>query len=284
MSETLPSAGVDFKVSTEHEQQIANAVALAYKEIEASMILAQQFPRNYNDVWGAVMKVCERRTLAEKATYSYPRGGSTISGPSVYLARAIFQNYKHLRIGLNILRDDESTRTIQGYCWDVQMGSKSEFSDTFQKLIYRKQGGWIKPDERDLRELTMRRGAILIRTAIFHIIPSDIIEDAIVKCRATLKSAIKDPRSEAKNLILDFDRYGVTAAMLSSYIGTENWCADDIVELSGILNALRDGTAKRDDYFSSAPEPANGKLNMDNLHPADPATHQGYEPPKGQLL
>ncbi len=50
-----------------------------------------------------------------------------------------------------------------------------EIDDTFRKKIQRKRDGqtvWVTPDERDLRELTNKRGAILERNCLLKLQPS----------------------------------------------------------------------------------------------------------------
>jgi hypothetical protein len=270
--------GKDVSVSSDKELQIAPSVASAVQEIQAAIIVAKQFPRNLDDCWAKLMKSCQRKSFAEKARYSYPRGGQTISGPSVNLARTAAQCYGNIRWGLSITRDDEDNRTIRGWAWDMESGAYNYAEDHFQKLIYRKKDGWIKPDERDLRELTNRRGAILVRNALLNVIPKDFIEDAEGICIKTLRSDIKDPEGEKKRLILEFDKIGVSVTMLTGYLGTGKWSPDNLIELQGVLNAIKEGSAKRDDYFVKDEEkPANGKISQEDMKPGNPEDHQGHE-------
>jgi hypothetical protein len=229
--------------------QVAPQVASQLQEIQAAVILAKQFPRVYDDSWARLMKACQRKTLAEKARYRYPRGGKMIVGPSVNLARVAAQCYGNIRWGLNILRNDNDEVLIEGWAWDMEQNIKSTAQDCFKKLIFRKDKGWVTPDERDLRELINRRGAILVRNCLLNILPKDLIEDAEAQAEQALRKQIKDPSGERKRLILEFDKYGVTVDMLNRYIGQESWGADDIIHLKEILNSIQDGQAKREDYF-----------------------------------
>jgi len=281
--ETSESVDTGIAIRSNRELQIASEGAYAIQEVQATIIVAKRFPRDLNQVWQNVMRFCQRKTLAKMATYSYPRGGSTISGPSVYLARVIAGCFGNLRFGVDILRDDEDSRLIRGWCWDIETNSKVSFDDDFRKLIFRKKEGWIKPDERDLRELTNRRGAILMRNAIFNLIPRDLVEDAMAQAKQTLKSQIKDPDGEKKRLILELDKLGITVQMINDYLGHTNWDKNDIVEVQGIVNMIKDGAAKRDDYFGAAnnnEKTSNGSLKLENMKAGDPNEHQGYEPEK----
>jgi hypothetical protein len=258
---------------------ISTAAMTALQEIRGTMLMARSFPRSYDEVWQRVIKACARKSLAEKAMYSFPRGGTTISGPSVHLARVAAQNYGNLRWGLDIIRNDEEQMVIRGWAWDVELNTKVTAEDSFAKLIYRKTGGWIKPDERDLRELINRRGAILIRNCLYNILPRDLIEDAVAICKKTLKSGITDPDGEKKRLILDFTTLGVTVGIINQYLGHEGWDSEDIVELKGVLLAITEGQAKIDDYFHIKQEEINniGSLNLGDMSTGDTTSHQSVK-------
>lgn len=264
------------EVSADKELQIAPSTAMAIQEVQGSIIIAKKFPRKMDECWSKLMKACQRQSFAKKARYSYPRGKSQVSGPSVNLARTAGQCYGNVRWSLDVLRDDEEYRTIKGWAWDMENNVYVAFEDHFQKLIFRKDGGWIVPDERDLRELTNRRGAILVRNALLGVMPRDFIEDAEAMCLKTLKDKIKDPAGEKKHLILEFEKIGVPVKLLTKYLGTDSWGPDQLVELQGIITAINDGSGKREDYFPKEQEPpANGTIK--NMKPGDTAKHQGYD-------
>lgn len=266
-------------ISPDGELQVAASTATAIQEIQAAVFLARRFPRDYDNAWQKLQKACMRKTLAEVARYMYPRGGSTISGPSVYLARVAAQCYGNLRWGLDILRNDQDSVLIQGWAWDIENNTKVPLQDSFEKLIYRKgkdgKGYWIKPDERDLRELINRRGAILIRNCLFNILPRDYIEDAIACSVRTLKADMKDPDSEKKRLIVEFLNLGITVGMVNEYIGHANWTKDEIVDLKAILYTIKQGAASAADYFNiKQEEVAEGGLNLKDMKAGDVANHQ----------
>ena len=247
-------------ISPDGELSVANQSASAFEEIRAAVFLAKQFPRNYNQAWQSLMTACKRRSLAAKAVYRFPRGETTVTGPSVRLARVAAQCYGNIRYGLKVLRDDPDAMHIQGWAWDVESNTHVEADDRFNKLIYRKPkegrggkpgtlGGWVTPDERDLRELMFRRGAILIRNCLLQVMPFDLIEDAVAEAAKGLRDGIKDPKGDSKRLLLDFAAIGVTAEMLTEYVGSTEWTPDNIVDLRQILEAIKDGQARREEFF-----------------------------------
>ena len=281
MTPANPFSGIQI-----NELNVASNMVSAFYEMVGALQMAKQFPRNEKAAFQRFMGACQRKSLADKACYSYPRGGSQVEGPSVNIARVAAQNWGNVRWGMDILKDTDDERTIVGWAWDLENNIKVPFQDTFKKLVQRKdkQTGttkWVTPDERDLRELTNKRGAILMRNAILNILPRDYIEDGIGICRETIRSNIKDPKSESKKLMIKFNGIGVTTEMIDAYLGHDIWTPDDIVELQGILIAITEKASKVEDYFNlNAKEvkPPAG-LSDDDMVPGDVSTHQDI---KGQ--
>lgn len=266
----LPAESGNYQIA---ETNQARAVAEARAEMEGAVLMARRFPRDMTQVWQRMEQTCRRKTFAENAQYSFPRGGKKIEGPSVKLSRALVTLYGNIHSGSRVIRDEPDKVVIQGYAWDLESGARSTVEDVVNKSIYRKPnpqkgfaGGWITPDERDLRELVSKRSAIAERNCQLKVMPFDLIEDSIGLCKQTLRENIKDPKGEQKKLIIELSKFNITVEMVQRYFGhKEDWSADEIVELRGILNGIADGEAKRDDYFRARPA-ASG----DEQPPDDP--------------
>ena len=85
------------------KQQLATIeanTARAMAEVQGGMVLAKQFPRNQTAALDQILQACERKTLADQATYEYPRGDTLISGPSVRLAECIAQHWGNMTFGV----------------------------------------------------------------------------------------------------------------------------------------------------------------------------------------
>lgn len=276
-------------VSSDYELTVATSTALALQEIQGAMILAKRFPRDWATCYGRVIESCKRKSLALVAEYSFPRGGTQIKGPSVNLARAMAQCWGNIRYGLDIIRDDDEIRSVRAWAWDIETNTKISADDTFKKVVQRKNKSgtteWIKCDERDLRELTNRRGAIAVRNCILQVLPRDLAEDAIGQCHATLKESFKDIQLEKKTLIIEFGKLGVSPEALHEFLGTDEWLADHIVELQAVLNSIRDGNSKASEIFSDkknepTSEPTPKGMDLSKMKSGDEATHQ---PVSGKL-
>lgn len=252
------------------ELATTGAAAIARHEIESAIVIAKKFPRDEKAAFEKVMDAAERPSFAEDAAYSYPRGDATIEGPSINLAREIARAWGNIRYGLEVIRDDESSRLIRAWAWDLESNTKVSAEDDFQKLIFRKAQGNIKPDERDLRELTFRRGAILTRNCILPLVPKDMIEDILEKCKETLKkSAASNPQSTQEKLIKAFSEQEITVKMIEEYLSHKlsDSAPDEIANLRKIYKSIADGNSKKEDYFDKKKEPETGTLNMNDLKP-----------------
>ncbi len=251
--------------TTEYSNELAPTAVAAEKqfEIQSAIVLAKKYPRDEDAAFQKLMKASGRTSFAEEAEYSFPRGGQQVRGPSVNLAREAARVWGNVRYGLTILRDDSESRQIQGWAWDIETNTKITAEDDFRKLIFRKGRGWIEPDERDLRELTNRRGAILIRNCLLQVMPKDLIEDALQECQKTLRSnAAKDPDGERKKILLAFSALNVSAEMLSAYLGhpVAQCSPSEIADLRGIYKSISDGNSTWADYVSGNGEAAAAEL------------------------
>ncbi len=266
-------------VGSPQQAGLANQI---FAEMQAAVLMAKHYPRNFNKAWAKMQEMCQRKTLALKAEYKYPRGKKQIAGPSVYIARPIAMCWGNLHYGFKIINETEDALTIQGWAWDLESGSRIMVDMTVKKLIFRKDekgvGRWVKPDERDLQELINRIGAKQVRNAILQIVPTDFTEDAVAACRKTLTAGLKDPKSAVKNLIRAFQEYNVSIDSLNRYIESEEWTSDNIVDLQGVLNAINDGEAKPSAYFSTKPQvKTRKKTTIKKMKAGDSKNHQSVK-------
>lgn len=257
------------------ELATAGAAAAAQHEIQSAIIIARKFPRNEDACFQKLIKACSRSSFAEDATYSFPRGKkedgtpNIVSGPSVNLAREAARVWGNIRFGLYIVHDDDETRLIRAWAWDVETNTKIEVEDDFKKLIQRKGQGWIIPDERDLRELTNRRGAIALRNAILQILPKDLIEDALFACsKAAESDAQENPEKARKKLLMDFGAVNITVEMIEKVLGHafSQSTPKELADLRGVCKSIMDGHttwaeyAKEPDQKQAEPSADKAKL------------------------
>lgn len=242
-------------------------------EIQSAIISAKRFPRNEQAAFVKAINSFNRVTMAGKATYNFPRGGKTVNGPSVDCARELARVWGNVRYGLRIVAQDLESIHIRAYALDLENNTYVEAEDNFSKLIQRRdkvsgETRWIQPDERDLRELVNRRGAIAIRNCVLQVLPSDLVEDALKAAKVTLQkdaanSLEKSKDETIKSLVVAFDRIGVSVVMLEQFLGhkLDIITAEQVTDLRCIYQSIVEGVAKRDEYFKLevVKEPTEGQ-------------------------
>jgi hypothetical protein len=254
-------AGFDSGVDAVAEQ--AGALALVAREdteLKAAIVSAKHFPRDEAVAYTRIMKACGRPSMAEDAAYSFPRGGQPVTGPSVYLAREAARCWGNIRHGLRIVELTDAQVHIRGYALDCETNAYAEAEDRFAPLVQRKRNGrteWVTPDERDLRELINRRGAICVRNAILQVLPSDVIEEALRTADATLRKAAKGEleqnREDAvRRIVLAFDRFGVSGEMIGAKLGHDLTLItpDELAELRQVYKSIEDGNSRVVEHFT----------------------------------
>tara|TARA_Y100000310_G_scaffold255356_1_gene262755 strand:+ start:1993 stop:3543 length:1551 start_codon:yes stop_codon:yes gene_type:complete len=243
----------------ELEAGVASQAAREESEVKAAVVLARNFPRDEQAAFVAMQRSARRPTFALGALYSFPRGGRAITGPSVKMAREMARCWGNLQHGIRLLSMDQDYVHVEGWAWDLQTNTRVGSEAKFKRLVQRKQGGqtvWQEPDERDLRELVNKHGAVCVRNSILQLMAPDVVDELERMCLATNQKAaegdIEEDRDQVlRSLAAAFANIGVTTKMLEQYVGhaLEVITPAELVDLRAVFTALRDGTADRGAYF-----------------------------------
>lgn len=227
------------------------------QEVQAAMVVAKRFPRDEFEAFNKIIKACERKSLAESAIYSFPRGATKVTGPSIRLAEVLALNWGNIDFGIMELEQKNGESTVMSYAWDLETNTRRQM--VFTVKHERKASNVIKKldDPRDIYEMVANNGARRLRACILAIIPGDIVDAAEEKCKQTLTTGNSKPLIDrVREAIVKFDKeYSVSIKMLEDYIGcnVDAFSEQDYLKLGGVIKALRDGMAKRDDYFDIRP-------------------------------
>jgi hypothetical protein len=268
-------------------------------EVRLAFEMALAYPRNEEEVRGRLMVACNRYTFADKALYKFPRGNSMVIGPSIKLAEEMARAWGHLRWGSSVVADDELTRTVRGWAWDLQANARKEADVIFVKQVQRKQNGqtvWVTPDPRDLLELSNANGSRASRNALLSLFPWDLLEDVKAKCLDTLKAEDKkDPEAARKRLVDAFAAIGVGGKELEAFVDRplKQLAADDISELRLVYKGIVDNETtwadavrvKGEESGLQAPEgtraPRNAREMRDRVRAQAEALREQQAGPEG---
>lgn len=237
------------------EQRDAAAVARATQEIQASLVIAQRFPRNEVKAKAKILEACRRKGLAEVAEFEYSRGGQTITGPTVDLLRAIASRWGNLLYGWTEVERFNGQSSVRCWAWDTQSNARAERTFVMKHWRDTKSGGYLLEDERDIYELVANYAARRVRACMEEIIDSDLIEDAVNACRETLKTGEKTPLIDRVVRMVDaFKKFGVTQEQIETRLGKKAEAISEIqlASLRRIYKGLADGIGTPEQFFPVA--------------------------------
>lgn len=122
------------------------------------MVIAKRFPRDEKAALDRILNSCTRLTLAEQSLYSFSRGGSEITGPSIRLMEAIAQHWGNLEFGFRELErgiDENGVgySEVQAYAWDIENNTRRPLQFRVPHWRDKRNGGEKITAERDIYEL-----------------------------------------------------------------------------------------------------------------------------------
>lgn len=269
----------------------------AIAETQAAMVIAKKFPRDQIAAMDRILTACTRPTLAEGALYSYSKGGSEVSGPSIRLAEAIAQSWGNVQFGIRELDQRAGESTVEAYAWDVESNTRQVKVFQVPHLRYTRKGSYALQDPREIYELVANQGARRLRACILGVIPGDVIEAAVRQCEVTLSTSADTSPEAIKKMIEAFAAFGVNDEMIQQRIQCrlEAIRPAQIVQMKKIYASLRDGMSNPADWFDIPQTPVEikkQKLSAERFNDAldkvrsgeFPATklQAGYELDEGQ--
>lgn len=224
--------------------------------IQGMMTIAKRFPRNEKEATDRIMIACQRPALAESAIYSYAKGGTEITGPSIRLAEAIARAWGNLEFGIRELEQKAGESIMESFVLDLETNVRQVKVFTVKHVRHTRQGQYNLEDPREIYELTANQGARRLRTCILGIIPGDIVEQAVEECERTMKAKADTGPEAIKKLIAAFEAINVSQQQIEKRIQRriDTITAAQVVGLRKIYNSLKDGMSTLSDWFEVEPE------------------------------
>jgi hypothetical protein len=251
------------------------------QEVQAAMVVAKKFPRDQFEAFQRVMTACQRESLAKDAVYSYPRGGTRVTGPSIRLAETLAQNWGNIDFGIIELDQGEGESTMMSYAWDLETNTRQTKIFSVKHKRDTKNGSYDLTESRDIYELTANMGARRLRACILGVLPGDLIDAAVAKCEETLRTGKAPIEDRVKEMLVEFKKaFGVTKAHIEEHAGykVESFMETDIVKFQQIYSSIRDGMSAREDYFNFAANSEEIDIQKDAVPKADGKANQNNEP------
>ncbi len=212
------------------------------------------YPRNITRaVDNAIAIVGLDKDTAMTCTYSLPRGGKSISGPSVHLAKILAQVWGNLRVEAKVIEIGQNQITSQAIAFDLEnnLAIKVEVKRSIK-------GKFGRFNEDMITVTGNAANSIALRNAILSVIPRGIVDKVYNSALDTITGDISDEqkliskRNETFKKLLEL--YGVTEVEGLRAVGKasiSNVDRGDLVVLFGIIQAIKDGDTTVDSAFKS---------------------------------
>jgi hypothetical protein len=257
--QTLPNMpninnGVMAQLDNINQGTVAIEASRAIAEAQGKLVIAKRFPRDEVQAYNRVAQACQRKGIAEKAFYSYNRGGGTVSGPTIRFAEELARCWGNIDYGIKELSQDEGKSEMQAYAWDLETNAQSV--QNFTNPHIREVGGKAKilTSQRDIYEINANMGARRLRSRILAILPTDLVDMAIAECKKTLAGNNDEPLIDrVKKMIVAFGKIGVTQEQIEKRLGrkVDTMTIDDFTDYIGIYNAIKQGESKIAEWFEA---------------------------------
>ena len=246
--------GVMAQLDNINQGTVAIEASRAIAEAQGKLVIAKRFPRDEVAAYNRVAQACQRKGIAEKAFYSYNRGGSTVNGPTIRFAEELARCWGNIDYGIKELSQDNGKSEMQAYAWDLETNAQSV--QNFTNPHIREVGGKAKvlTSQRDIYEINANMGARRLRSRILAILPNDLVDMAIAECRKTLAGNNDEPLIDrVKKMVVAFGKIGVTQEQIEMRLKRkiDTMTSDDFVDYTGIYNAIKNGESKIADWFQS---------------------------------
>lgn len=246
------------------------------QEVQAAIIMAKKMPRDEQIALAKIERACKRPSLAKRAHYSYPRGGTQIEGPSVHLLKAVAGAWGNLDFGIIELENKPGKGNLPGestmmaFAWDLENNVRSSKIFTVRHKRDTKKGTNIVTDDRDIYEISANTGSRRLRAALIDVIPSDVVEEASDLCNQTLKAEAKGKSigDRVGAMLGAFNEFGVTKAMIEKRLmhKIEATTEQELIGLQKVYTSIRDGYAGVADHFP----PDQSEPNLPTDGPVEP--------------
>lgn len=241
----------------ETEVQVSPAVIYQQDKaaIDVQISTAKAYPRNIKrSTENAIAVVTMDTETAKTCTYSVPRGGKAITGPSVHLAKILAQVWGNLRIDAKVVSIDDRQITSEAVCFDLE--NNLAIKTQVKRSIMGRSGRFND----DMITVTGNAAnSIALRNAVLSVIPKAIVDKVYNSAKQTITGDISDATKliAKRKKVFDGlkDTYSVTEKEVLTAIGKasiDHVTGDDLVVLIGIGTAIKDGDTTVEQAFKGA--------------------------------
>lgn len=221
----------------ENRPQETSLAALNKSEVEAQLDAAHKYKRQITRFMQEAQTLSTVSVeVAESCMYALPRGGKTISGPSVRLAEICASAYGNLRVASRIIAIDGDSLTAQGIVWDME--KNVGYSVDVRRKITGKNGQRFNEDM--INVTAAAATSIAIRNVIFRAIPRAYVDRLFENCK---RVAVGDVSTLVDRRAKVLDRLALLGVDQARVLARLEKTGVDDIGLSELEFLIAEGTA-----------------------------------------
>jgi hypothetical protein len=220
-------------------QQQADAPAL--NDYELQIRTAKQYPRNVGGAVEQAKQLCTMTAeVAQDCIYSLPRGGETLTGPSVRFAEILLSVWGNSRAITRVTHMDHEYIYASADFVDLELNNAIRIER--RRRIVNKNGQMFNADM--IQTTGNAASSIALRQAILQGIPGGYWQTIYDHVQHAIMGDIKTLSENRQKILQALSKYGVTAELVCSHLKVDS--VDQINQqhlmlLYGIGNALKAG-------------------------------------------
>lgn len=223
--------------------------------IDTQISTAKAYPRNLKRATeNAIAIVTIDKETAATCTYSLPRGGKAITGPSVHLAKILVQCWGNMRVEAKVMSVDDKTLTSQAVAFDLE--NNVAIKVEVKRSIMTKSG---RMNDDMIVVTGNAANSIALRNAVLSVIPRSIVDKVHNEAKSTIVGDVSDKTKliARRKQVFDGlkDTYGLTEKEILGAVGKaaiDHITGDDLVTLIGVGTAIKDGDTTVEYAFKGA--------------------------------
>jgi hypothetical protein len=218
-------------------------------EMDTQILTAKQFPRSLKMFFDKAMSMATiSEGVAASCTYSLPRGGKTLDGPSVRLAEIVCASFGNIRSGARVISNDGKTITAQGICHDLE--TNNCVTVEIKRRITDKNGRTFNDD---MQTVTGNAAcAIAFRNAVFKVIPSALVSEIQEKAKEVARGTAETLVVRRDKALAYFKELGVKEKQICDVLEIkkiEDIDLDKLSTLRGMVTLIKNNESTVAELF-----------------------------------
>jgi len=223
-------------------QDVQTAIVSRAPEIDTQIATAKSYRRSIEDVLNEVKtQATMDDDTAAAMSYSLPRAGKKIDGPSVRLAEIFASAWGNLRAETRVTGSDSKFVYAEARVWDLE--KNVAISCEVRRRITKKNGD--RYDDDMIGVTGMAASSIALRNAIFRVIPQTYVKQAQLEARQVAIGNVKNLVETRTAAFKYFARFGVTDEQILAALDKPSIAdvdAGDIVTLKEFKQSIAEGS------------------------------------------